>query len=94
MLTLVAEVLATDLLFDSVLENDRCDLLSSRSLSRNAMSETREEKDMVAILFYVCIVLYKPYGFLFRRSGLRSRENSRLTNRVAELTKRSHNRYT
>lgn len=49
MLTLVAEVLATDLVFDSVLENDRCDLLSSRSLSRNAMSETRDEKDMVAI---------------------------------------------
>lgn len=54
MLTLVAEVLATDLLFDSVLENDRCDLLSSRSLSRNAMSETREEKDMVAI-FVLCM---------------------------------------
>lgn len=49
MLTLVAEVLATDLVFDSVLHNDRCDLLSSRSMSRNAMSETRDEKDMVAI---------------------------------------------
>lgn len=48
MLTLVAEVLATDLVFDSVPENDRCDLLSSRSLSRKAMSETRDEKDMVA----------------------------------------------
>lgn len=57
MLTLVAEVLATDLLIDSVRENDRCDLVSSRSLSRNAMSETRDEKDMVAIFFmYVCIV--------------------------------------
>lgn len=49
MLTLVAEVLATDLVFDSVLDNDKCDLLSSRSLSRNAMSETRDEKDMAAI---------------------------------------------
>lgn len=49
MLTLVAEVLATDLVFDSVLDNDRCDFLSSRSLSRNAMLETRDEKDMVAI---------------------------------------------
>ena len=49
MLTLVAEVLATDLVFDSVLHNDSCDLLSSRSLSRNAMSDTRDEKDMVAI---------------------------------------------
>lgn len=49
MLTLVAEVLATDLVFDSVLDVNRCDLLSSRSQSRNAMSETRDEKDMVAI---------------------------------------------
>lgn len=49
MLTLVAEVLATDLVFDSVPENDRCDLLPSRSLSRKAMSETRDEKDMVAM---------------------------------------------
>lgn len=49
MLTLVAEVLATDRVIDSVLDNDRCDLLSSWSLSRNAMSETRDEKDMVAM---------------------------------------------
>lgn len=51
MLTLVAEVLATDLVLDSVLDNGRCNLLSSRSLSRNAMSETNEEKDIVAICF-------------------------------------------
>lgn len=58
MLTLVAEVLATDLVFDSVLENDRCDLLSSRSLSRNAMSETRDEKDMMAICCVQVLILF------------------------------------
>lgn len=47
MLTLVAEVLAHDLAFESVPENDRRDLLS---LSRNVRSDTRDEKDIAGVV--------------------------------------------
>ena len=51
MLTLVAAVLAYDLAYDPVLDIDdffKGFLLSSWPASRNARSETRVEKDMVA----------------------------------------------
>lgn len=76
MLTLVAEVLTTDLVFDSVLDNDRHDLLSSRSLSRNAMSETREEKDMVASFCASCdtsATVWKGREDLRRQGGVAMR---------------------
>ena len=47
-LTLVAAVLVYDLAYDSVLASCNRALLSWPSLSRNARSDTRDEKDMVS----------------------------------------------